>query len=92
MIVAIRLSIVGRVQGVGFRAFVAWQAQSNGLRGWVRNRGDGSVEALLIGEGDAIEVVITRCGRGPALARVDRLLRHPAEDDGTQDFIQRSTV
>lgn len=92
MIVAFRLSIIGRVQGVGFRAFVAWQAQTQDLRGWVRNRQDGSVEALLIGEGDAVAMVIEQCGRGPAMARVDQLSKHPAEDDGTPIFTQRATV
>ena len=92
MIVAYRLAIIGRVQGVGFRAFVAWQAQALGVRGWVRNRKDGSVEALIIGERDAVTAVIEHCGRGPAMARVDQLLQNPAADDGTPDFAQRPTV
>jgi acylphosphatase len=92
MIVALRLSIVGRVQGVGFRAFVAWQAEAQGLRGWVRNRRAGSVEALLIGESDAVTSVTEQCGRGPTMARVDQLTKQPAEDDGTPDFTQRATV
>lgn len=92
MTIAFRLSIIGRVQGVGFRAFVAWQAQTQDLRGWVRNRRDGSVEALLIGESDAVAVVIEHCGRGPAMARVGQLTKHPAKDDGTPDFTQRATV
>jgi len=92
MIVAYRLSITGRVQGVGFRAFVSWRAQSRGLRGWVRNRRDGSVEALLIGETDAVEAVAAECGRGPASARVDRIEKLAAADDGTRDFMERPTV
>jgi acylphosphatase len=92
MIVASRLSITGRVQGVGFRAFVTWHAQSGGLRGWVRNRRDGSVEALLIGESDVVAAVTAECGRGPHSARVDTVDKLPATDDGTRDFTERPTV
>lgn len=92
MIVAYRLAITGRVQGVGYRAFVTWQAQSRGLRGWVRNRRDGGVEALLIGESDAVASVIEECGRGPRSARVDGIDKLPATDDGAQDFTERPTV
>jgi acylphosphatase len=92
MIVASHLSIVGRVQGVGFRAFVTSHAQACGLRGWVRNRRDGSVEALLIGDSDKVTAVIDSCRRGPNLARVDHVVTLPAEDDGTPDFAERPTV
>jgi acylphosphatase len=92
MIVAYSLSITGRVQGVGFRAFVTWHAQSHGLRGWVRNRRDGSVEALLIGESDAVAAMIEECKRGPQSARVDGIEKLPATDDGTRDFTERQTV
>ncbi len=92
MTVAFRLVITGRVQGVGFRAFVGAGAQAHGLRGWVRNRSDGSVEALLIGEADAVDAMIEECGRGPLSARVDRVEKTPALDDATADFTQRPTV
>jgi len=92
MIVAYHLTVTGRVQGVGFRAFVSWHAQSRGLRGWVRNRRDGSVEALLIGETDAVVTMIEECGRGPASARVDGIEKTPVSDDGTRDFTERPTV
>lgn len=92
MILALHLSITGQVQGVGFRAFVTWRAQARGLRGWVRNRRDGSVEALLIGESDDVAAVIEECRRGPARARVDHVATRPAEDDGTLDFTERPTV
>lgn len=91
MIVACRLSIIGRVQGVGFRAFVTWRAQTRGLRGWVRNRRDGSVEALLIGESDAVAAMIEECGRGPPSARVDRIEKFAADDDGACDFTEHPT-
>ncbi|HVA15700.1 MAG TPA: acylphosphatase [Stellaceae bacterium] len=92
MIAAVQLEIFGRVQGVGFRAFVRHCARARGLRGWVRNRSDGSVEALLIGEEDAVAAVTEQCRRGPSQARVDRLESLPAQDDGTPDFTERATV
>lgn len=62
MIIAQRLEIFGKVQGVGFRAFVAHAARMRGLRGWVRNRLDGSVETLLIGEEVAVLVLPSNAG------------------------------
>lgn len=87
-----RLKIFGNVQGVGFRAFVTRCARARGLRGWVRNRRDGGVEALLIGEDSAVAAAIQQCRRGPPLARVDRLETLPAQDDGSDDFAERATV
>ena len=92
MIVARRLEISGRVQGVGFRYFVTHAARQQGLRGWVRNRRDGSVEALLIGEETAVAAVTEQCRRGPAHGRVDRLDAASAQDDGSPDFTERATV
>jgi len=92
MIVASRLSIRGRVQGVGFRAFVVREASHHALRGWVRNRSDGSVEALLIGEDQAVALVVAACGRGPLGARVDHSETFPAQDDGTAGFAPLPTV
>jgi acylphosphatase len=68
-----RLSISGRVQGVGFRHALRGEALARGVRGWVRNRRDGSVEALLQGEAVAVEAVIAWARRGPPAARVDRV-------------------
>ncbi len=87
-----RLEISGYVQGVGFRAFVARAANMQGLRGWVRNRQDGSVEALLIGAEAAVAAVAAQCRRGPPLARVDRVETRPVADDGTAGFVERATV
>jgi acylphosphatase len=92
MIVARRLEVSGKVQGVGFRYFVTHGARQQGLRGWVRNRHDGSVEALLIGEDAAVAAVIEQCRRGPLQARVDRIDAALAQDDGSVDFTERTTV
>jgi acylphosphatase len=69
----VRLTIHGRVQGVGFRAFVEHEASQRGLEGWVRNRRDGSVETLIAGDGLVLDDMIEICRRGPAIARVDRM-------------------
>ena len=66
-----RLGIAGRVQGVGYRDWAVATGQRLGLSGWVRNRTDGSVEALVVGEDEAVGRMIEACRRGPALARVD---------------------
>ncbi|MCP1843921.1 acylphosphatase [Bradyrhizobium sp. USDA 4524] len=64
------VTISGRVQGVGYRAWVDEQANARGLEGWVRNRRDGSVEAVFAGPDDVVTEMITACGRGPFSARV----------------------
>jgi acylphosphatase len=61
----------GRVQGVGYRAFVEHEALRLGLEGWVRNRRDGTVEAVLSGADDVIAAMIDACRRGPPAARVE---------------------
>jgi acylphosphatase len=90
--IAVRIVVEGRVQGVGFRVFAVHEAQRRGLRGWVRNRRDGAVEALVIGEPDAVEAMIEACRRGPRQAQVTSLAREPAEDDGSFGFHERATV
>jgi acylphosphatase len=75
------LSIRGRVQGVGYRAFVADEAMSRGIAGWVRNRRDGSVEALLCGPPEAVSGMVEACRNGPWGARVDGI----GEREGTRD-------
>jgi acylphosphatase len=63
--------IHGRVQGVSFRAWTQHQAQLRGLKGWVRNRMDGSVEAVFSGPADLVEVMLKACHQGPAGAFVE---------------------
>jgi acylphosphatase len=65
--------IRGRVQGVGYRAFVEYTALEHGLEGWVRNRRDGSVEAVFAGPDALVAHVLEACRRGPPGARVDAL-------------------
>ena len=69
----VRLTIHGRVHGVGFRAFVEHEAMRRGLEGWVRNRRDGSVETLIAGDARRVDEMIAACRRGPSVAHVDRV-------------------
>src|SRR5712691_2382220 len=87
-----RLRIAGRVQGVGYRAWAIETGARLGLRGWVRNRRDGSVEALVIGEEDAVAAMIEACREGPFAARVTEVLVSDAADDGSAGFRPRATV
>jgi acylphosphatase len=77
----------GRVQGVGFRAFVEVEALRRGIEGWVRNRRDGSVEAVFAGEADAVAGMIEACRRGPLGARVD--VQHQHDGDGDDLKLRR---
>jgi acylphosphatase len=79
---AIRLvMITGRVQGVGYRAWVDHQARNHNLEGWVRNRRDGSVEALFAGPPVLVSEMVARCRRGPSSARVDAVQDEGAGPD-----------
>jgi acylphosphatase len=72
----------GRVQGVGFRAWVHHQAELRGLDGWVRNRRDGTVEAFFRGPGHVIEAMLDVCREGPSSALVERI--EPSGQDGAE--------
>ena len=76
-----RVIIRGRVQGVGYRAWVDHQARRVGLQGWVRNRGDGSVEAVFDGADDIVTHIIASCRSGPPSARVDDVAEEAASTD-----------
>jgi acylphosphatase len=65
--------IHGWVQGVGYRAWTEYTALERGLQGWVRNRRDGSVEAMFAGPPDAVAAMIEACENGPHGSRVDRI-------------------
>ena len=79
MTIARHVRIAGLVQGVFFRAWTQGQARELGVSGWVRNCPDGSVEAHLSGEEDAVERMIDRMQRGPSNARVEELTIDEAE-------------
>ena len=76
-----QVMITGRVQGVGYRAWVEHQAQKLNLEGWVRNRRDGSVEALFAGPPEIVSDMVARCRRGPSSARVDAVQDEGASPD-----------
>ena len=76
-----QVMIRGRVQGVGYRAWVDHVATTRHLEGWVRNRRDGSVEALFAGPADVVSEMIALCRRGPSSARVDAIQDEPASSE-----------
>ncbi len=76
----------GLVQGVGFRVFVASRARARGVAGWVRNRLDGTVEAVFEGERDAVEALVTACEDGPRGAVVSRVDVRGEEPEGLRGF------
>jgi len=88
---ASRLLIEGRVQGVGYRWWAVETASGLGLEGWVRNRADGSVEILALGDHEAIVRLAQACRKGPPHAQVRSVETYGAADDGSVGFIQRET-
>jgi acylphosphatase len=77
-----QVTVRGRVQGVGYRAWVEHRARGvRSLEGWVRNRRDGSVEALFAGPADVVADMIAACRRGPLSARVESVTEEPAGSD-----------
>lgn len=96
-IMAVHLKIQGRVQRVFFRKWLTDEATARGVRGWVRNRADGSVEAVLSGEMSAVRDLVKICHHGPPKARVDRVVQIPGEyqptdEDFGETFKQLPTV
>ncbi|MBB5693282.1 acylphosphatase [Muricoccus pecuniae] len=86
------LRIKGRVQGVGYRDWLLGEATAAGLSGWVRNRADGSVEALLAGEEAAVGAVLLAARRGPPAARVERIDESFADCPEEPGFGRRPTL
>ena len=87
-----RLTISGRVQGVGYRDWTITTAHHLGLTGWVRNRIDGAVEVLIVGDDNAVGEMIDACRRGPPMARVDNVDIEPVDLDVLpQGFTQLPT-
>jgi acylphosphatase len=71
---SLRIHITGRVQGVGYRYWMQNEARSLKIAGWVRNRRDGGVEAVISGGSAAVEEMLSRCRRGPTSARVGEVM------------------
>jgi acylphosphatase len=91
----VHVLIQGRVQGVGFRAWTHHQAELHGLKGWVRNRRDGAVEAVFSGPEDLVEVVLKACRQGPRGAVVERVEQLDSDEssvDPSGRFEVRETV
>ncbi len=76
----VQVVITGRVQGVGYRASCQRQAVALGLTGWVRNRWDGTVEALIEGEAAAVDALVDWCREGPPIADVSGVEVSPLPD------------
>jgi len=90
---AVRVIITGRVQGVGYRAWTVAKASKLGLKGWVRNRNDGSVEAVFSGEQGQISTMIEHCKTGPMVARVDGIESYAcSETFGDGPFMAKPTL
>jgi acylphosphatase len=87
----VRLRITGSVQGVGYRIWAKRMASSLGLRGWVRNRTDGSVEVLVIGAPDDVAAMVEASRQGPAGAWVVEVTATPDADDGSVGFVALPT-
>ncbi len=83
------LLITGRVQGVGYRDWMVREATRLGLSGWVRNRADGAVEAVVSGPEPAVLALLTLCRRGPRLARVDGVEETFWEGEVQPGFVRR---
>jgi acylphosphatase len=91
-VIARRLMIHGRVQGVYYRATAQQQAQRLELDGWVRNRHDGTVEALVCGSEEGVDAFIGWARKGPPAARVDSIDITPADPPDAGPFAQRPTA
>lgn len=85
--ITIRVRIEGRVQGVWYRAWTVKQAERRSLSGWVRNRSDGSVEALFRGTECTVRDMVGQCRKGPPVANVKRVLQFPAVDGDDAEYL-----
>ena len=83
---AVRVRISGRVQGVWFRGWTRQEAAQLGIEGWIRNRSDGSVEALFFGPVEAVDEMVRRCHGGPPYAAVEAVSVAPAKPPDLRGF------
>ena len=91
-ITSLKVRIEGFVQGVGFRDFLLMSAQINKLDGWVRNRSDGSVEALVSGSTTAVEAFVSAATTGPRGARVTAVDLHNSEPPSEKGFQRKASL
>ena len=89
--ISVNVRIRGRVQGVWYRGWTVDEAERRGLRGWVRNRRDGSVEAVLCGPAAAVDDMIAAFWSGPPAARVDAVDRAAVEAFTGRGFVTLPT-
>lgn len=89
--VTIKVRIEGRVQGVWYRGWTVDQATARGLSGWVRNRPDGSVEAVFHGPEPVVRDMVALCWKGPRAARVTGVAEAPDAAPPADGFVQRET-
>lgn len=87
-----RLVITGRVQGVYYRDWLIEQAHGLGVTGWVRNRADSSVEALVAGSSEQIDAIVARARQGSPPSRVVDVVVEDAPDQVLDGFAKRPTV
>jgi acylphosphatase len=88
----VHVRIEGRVQGVGYRLWTERKARELGLVGWVRNRRDGSVEAVFQGPGETVDAMIEACRRGPSAAAVTEMRTRAEEAGAFPKFEVRGTA
>jgi acylphosphatase len=91
-ITSLKVQVHGFVQGVGFREFLVIAAQTHNLDGWVRNRSDGTVEALISGPTKAVEIFVTNATKGPPGARVSAVDLHNSQPPTEKGFIRRPSL
>lgn len=89
--ITVQVRIEGRVQGVWFRGWTIDQATAHGLSGWVRNRWDGSVEAVFRGPEHAVHDMVQLCAKGPPAARVTAVVDMPGAAEPEDGFRQLPT-
>ena len=89
---AVTVTITGRVQGVGYRDWTRREALARALSGWVRNRQVGTVEAAFVGEGAAVDAMLTTLRAGPPSSRVTQVAVEDWPEDVAEGFQVRETM
>ncbi len=85
-VASVHVIISGRVQGVGYRYWLRGEAERLGVDGWCRNRTEGTVEAVLAGDAEAVDGLITLCWKGPPGAAVSGVDARPSDESPSRGF------